>query len=118
MGLSSSSRGSDVEIYIMADARRNKTRGFRHNILGKLAYLFEHQGNDLRRVGEEVMAREGIWTVWVAVLEYTPPGGATRGRFQPPKYPLVLSRIFHPACGACGTSVQQQRDVILWPGAG
>lgn len=72
--LSSSSRGSDVEIYVTADARRNKTRGLRHTTLGKVAYFFEHQGNDLRRVGEEEMVREGVWTVWVAVLEYVTAG--------------------------------------------
>lgn len=64
------SRANDVEIYVDQDAQRRGSRELGSTTLGRIAYFFEHQGNDLRRVEGTNVVYGGQWTMWVAVLEY------------------------------------------------
>lgn len=70
---SENSRGNDVEIYVDDSAKRAGRRGFRLTTLGRIAYCFDHQGND-RRIENAEERQEGEWTVWVAVQEFVTAG--------------------------------------------
>ena len=43
---SAASRGNDVQIYLKAEDQRAGNRGLGSTTLGRVAYFFEHQGND------------------------------------------------------------------------
>ncbi len=66
-------RGSDVEIFLTAEDCLQDSRGLGHTTLGRVAYFFEHQGNDWRR-GEGSVIPPGIYTTWAAVSEYVTSG--------------------------------------------
>jgi len=46
---STTSRANDVEIYLTQDAQESGTHGLEAKAIGRVAYFFEHQGNDWRR---------------------------------------------------------------------
>ena len=46
---STTSRANDVEIYLTQDAQESGTHGLEATTIGRVAYFFEHQGNDWRR---------------------------------------------------------------------
>lgn len=71
--LSRSTRGSDVELYMTDDARKAGARGVGRTTLGKVAYFFEHKGNDFGGLEDDEI-EDGLWTTWVAVLEYVTAG--------------------------------------------
>lgn len=72
--LSNSSRGNDVEIYVTQDAQEDGVRGVGFTTLGKVAYFFEHRGNDSRREDPSGRPERGVYTVSVAVQEYVTAG--------------------------------------------
>ena len=77
--LSTESRGNDVEVFLTAETQWDGSRGLRRTTLGKVVYFFEHQGNDLRR-DQSDHVKEGVWTVWAAVLEYVTAAGTGQQR--------------------------------------
>ena len=70
---STTSRANDVEIYLTQDAQESGTHGLEATTIGRVAYFFEHQGNDWRR-GEGGDIPPGEFTIWVAVSEYVTAG--------------------------------------------
>lgn len=76
------SSADDVELYVDVDARRSGERGQTATTLGRIAYFFEHQGNDSRHpIDGEV--QEGEWTIWVAVQEYVTAGRGQSRKVDP-----------------------------------
>ncbi|CAN0258856.1 unnamed protein product [Scytosiphon promiscuus] len=98
---STASRASDVELYVTAAARRSECRGLGSTTLGRVAYFFEHQGNDWRRGDDGGVAPEGVFTVWVAVSEYVTAGVGHKTKVDPvtglDEFRMRTGLTFYPA---------------------
>lgn len=98
---SAASRGSDVEIYLKAEDQRAGNRGLGRTTLGKVAYFFEHQGNDWRRGESSNAIPEGEFTIWVAVAEYVTAGVGNKRKVDPvtglDMFRMRTSLTFFPA---------------------
>lgn len=98
---STASRASDVEIYLTAAAQRDDRRGYTFTTLGRVAYFFEHQGNDWRRGDNGNSAPEGVFTVWVAVSEYVTAATGNRRKVDPvtglDEFRMRTGLTFYPA---------------------
>lgn len=94
------SRANDIEIYLTDDARRSESRGLGYTTLGRVAYFFEHQGNEPRR-GEEDTRKEGVFTIWVAVSEYVTAGVGNKRKVDPvtglAEFRMRQALTFYPA---------------------
>ncbi|CAM9154903.1 unnamed protein product, partial [Hapterophycus canaliculatus] len=99
---STASRGNDVEIYLTVEAQRQGSRGLSQTTLGRVAYFFEHQGNDWRRGDGSASIPEGEFTIWVAVSEYVTAGVGTRRKVDTvtglDEFKMRRTLTFYPAC--------------------
>ncbi|CAB1105078.1 unnamed protein product [Ectocarpus sp. CCAP 1310/34] len=95
------SRANDVGLYVDTNARRFGEREQAATTLGRIAYCFEHQGNDSRHLVDGKVQEGGEWTIWVAVEEYI-----TAGRGQGRK-------VNHPT--GCDVFYLRSQDVLGSP---
>lgn len=122
---STSSRANDVEIYVTAEAQQGGDRGLEHTTIGRVAYFFEHQGNDWRR-GDSSDIPEGEFTIWVAVSEYVTAGVGNRRKVDPvtglDEFRMRQTLTFYPAsairCVLHMIHSSQHWGVRLRPGHG
>lgn len=78
----SRSAGNDIEIYLTANAVREGMTGVGRTTFGHVVYFFEHQGNNQRR-NDNDRFKVGVYTIWVAVLEYVTAGAGHRLKADP-----------------------------------
>eukprot|EP00752_Nemacystus_decipiens_P016129 g14422.t1 len=97
---STSSRANDVEIYLTPEAQESGTTGLEDTTIGRVAYFFEHQGNDWRR-GDSSDIPPGTFTIWVAVSEYVTAGVGNRRKVDPvtglDEFRMRQALTFYPA---------------------
>lgn len=74
---STASRGSDVELFLTLKDQLQGNHELGRTTLGKVAFFFEHLGNDWRRDEDSGVIEEGEYTIWMAVSEYVSAGIGT-----------------------------------------